>query len=381
MSPMAQSFEVRSASPDRVARALQGAIAEVGRPAGALVFASGAFVHRLEALAETLGDLRAGVPIVVVGAAGVLSERGEIEDRSAATGIVWRGGTLETAPVVAGSPEELGEAVVNLLADRTRSTDPTVLFFVSPDGFGPQTLAPLRQARGTPHVFGAGTTGHPGSVALDADGGMTFGPVAVVLRRIAPPIIRTAHSCRLLGPLRPVTRASGSLVLEIDGRPALDVLTEIGSSLPERPLLLTVLAEEERLSHDVAGRPAMVIRGVQGVDPTRRGLVISDEVYEGMRMTFGVRDRGAARDDLEALTREIERDIAGAAPRFGLYMNCAGRGTSLYGSADVDTKILTGRFPGVPIAGMQSSFEIAPHAGRPTLQLYTGVFGLFTAPS
>jgi hypothetical protein len=30
---------------------------------------------------------------------------------------------------------------------------------------------------------------------------------------------------------------------------------------------------------------------------------------------------------------------------------------------------------------MMSSFEIAPHAGKPALQLYTGVLALFTAPS
>jgi hypothetical protein len=35
----------------------------------------------------------------------------------------------------------------------------------------------------------------------------------------------------------------------------------------------------------------------------------------------------------------------------------------------------------LPFAGMASSFEIAPHFGRPTMQLYTGVFALFTSPS
>jgi hypothetical protein len=30
---------------------------------------------------------------------------------------------------------------------------------------------------------------------------------------------------------------------------------------------------------------------------------------------------------------------------------------------------------------MASSFEIAPHLGKPALQLYTGVVALFTSPS
>jgi small ligand-binding sensory domain FIST len=64
-----------------------------------------------------------------------------------------------------------------------------------------------------------------------------------------------------------------------------------------------------------------------------------------------------------------------------LYINCAGRGSSLYGQYDVDTRILRARFGDLPFAGIQSSFEIAPYCGRPALQLYTGVVAVFTTPS
>jgi small ligand-binding sensory domain FIST len=117
------------------------------------------------------------------------------------------------------------------------------------------------------------------------------------------------------------------------------------------------------------------------VDPDRRALVVSGEIREGMRIAFVVRDPRAAREDFEAMTRELERDIAGALPRFGVLIDCAGRGSSLYGSEDVDVKILKSRFPGMPFAGLSSSFEIAPHFGKPTMQLYNGVVALFTSPS
>ncbi|MEY2936514.1 MAG: hypothetical protein RL033_7263, partial [Pseudomonadota bacterium] len=93
---------------------------------------------------------------------------------------------------------------------------------------------------------------------------------------------------------------------------------------------------------------------------------------------FGVRDAQAARDDLERLTRELRRDIAGAAPLSALYVNCSGRGRSLYGRPNVDTRILRERFGDIPVAGMQSSFEIAPHGDSPSFQLYTGVVALFS---
>ena len=77
----------------------------------------------------------------------------------------------------------------------------------------------------------------------------------------------------------------------------------------------------------------------------------------------------------------LERDIAGAQPLFGVYVSCAGRGTALYGSADVDVRIVRARFPDTPFVGLHSAFEIAPCAGRPAVQLYTGVMAVFCAPS
>jgi small ligand-binding sensory domain FIST len=128
-------------------------------------------------------------------------------------------------------------------------------------------------------------------------------------------------------------------------------------------------------------RPEVLIRAVQGVDPVRRGLMVSDEVRPGMRIAFAVRDAKAAREDLTSAVRDLLREANGAAPRFGIYLNCAGRGSSLYGQRDVDLKILKARLGEMPLAGMQSSFEVSEVGGKPALQLYTGVLGLFTAPS
>jgi small ligand-binding sensory domain FIST len=100
-----------------------------------------------------------------------------------------------------------------------------------------------------------------------------------------------------------------------------------------------------------------------------------------MRMAFAVRDASAARADFEMRIREVAREAAGAAPRFGINLNCAGRGLSLYKNPDTDLRMLKARFGEIPWLGMFSSFEIAPHGGEPALQLYTGVVGLFTSPS
>jgi small ligand-binding sensory domain FIST len=381
MGSVATSWETKTSSPERVASAFAQALGQVRNPAGALVFASGALAGDLESVARAIAGHGTQVPLTVVAAGGVLTERGEIEDQSAAAGVVWAGGRSEIVEIVPGDDDDVSESLARVLGDRTGKTSPTVLLFLQPDGFGPSTLEPLRDLRGTPHVFGAGTVGEPGAVGLDATGRVVSGSVAMILRGVSAPVVRTAHSCRLLGPLRPVTECRGALLVAIDGEPALDVLAAHGESLADRPLLLLVLADEPDLRSGETGRPALVVRGIQGVDPDRRAIVVSDELREGMRVAFAVRDGRAAREDFEAMTRELEREIAGAAPRFGVYLNCAGRGSGLYGAHDIDAKILRARFPGLPFAGMASSFEIAPHFGRPTMQLYTGVFALFTSPS
>lgn len=382
MPSAAATAMLQAQSPARVARAVGELLGGVRRPAGALVFCSGAISSALADVAKEAAAVAAGTPMLVVSGAGVLTERGEIERQSAASVIVWSGGQSEVLACEASGADELGESLARQLGDRLGRRAPASLVFVGADGFGPGALEPLAEVRGAQHVFGAGCVGQPGLLAIDAEGQVRDGgAVAMVLHGMAPPLIRASHACRLLVPLGRITGTRGSMVVEIDGRPALDLLSEVGAELSDQPLVFAVLAEDEAGARQVGGRAELVVRGVQGVDPVRRGLMVSDEVREGMRMAFAVRDAGAARADLEAVTRELSRETAGAAPRFALYIDCAGRGASLYGSFDVDTRILRRRFGEVPMAGMHSAFEIAPFGGKPTLQLYTGVLALFTAPS
>ncbi|HEU4581605.1 MAG TPA: FIST C-terminal domain-containing protein [Polyangiaceae bacterium] len=378
MARRAQSFEVRSSNPERVLAGFLAAFEEVPRCSAGIVFLCGALLERHEALARLLAAKGLGVPLLLVGGTGVLSERGEIEGAAAATGLVWSGGSAAIGIIDSNNDDDgLSEGLQGFLADAGERA--TCVLFVPPGGFTPRAIQRLgRCAIGT-RVFGGGAVGAPGVIAVGADGEVVTGrAVAMSFRGLGQARIRTTHSCRLLGPLRPITKARGSLVLELGSEPALDVLTQFGHNLKGQPLVFTVLAQSASNHDSPDGRPEILVRGVQGIDPHARGLIVSDEVREGMFMTFGIRDGQAARDDLERLTRELRRDIAGAAPLSALYVNCGGRGRSLYGRSNVDTRILRERFGEIPVAGMQSSFEIAPYGDSPSFQLYTGVVALFS---
>jgi len=348
----------------------------VDRPQGALVFVSGDLGTRLQDLGKRLVDTGPSVPTLVVAGHGVLSERGELEGQTAVSGVVWSGGEAETLAI--DCPEtDVGAALAEALRARS-SPNRSAFVFSRPRGFGPHTVEPLAGLQ-----FGAfaggGTTGDdrvlswmPGREPRVTDAG------AMVMSGLTPAAVRASPACRLLLPLAPITATRGPMVLELGGQRALEVLSVAAQGLPGQPLVFVALAPPSTGDEE---SPALLLRGIQGVDPIRQGVLVSDEVRPGMRMAFAVRDAAAARADLEGTSLRLARENAGAAPRFGIYVSCAGRGSSLYGSDDVDVRILKSRFPELPIAGMHSSFEIAPHAGAPALQLYTGVLALFSSPS
>ncbi|HWO08492.1 MAG TPA: FIST C-terminal domain-containing protein [Polyangiaceae bacterium] len=378
MSRRAQSFEVRSNSPERVVAAFAAAYTDIRRPAAGIVFTSGALLERQESIGRLLSSRRFGIPVLLVGGSGVSSERGELEAESAATGLVWSGGSADIGVIDAGSRDEgLCEGLERFVAGAGGRS--AIALFVPPGGFTPRAIQLLGTRRFGVPIFGGGAVGQPGVLAVGAGGEIVTGrAVALAVHDLGVPRVRTAHSCRLLGPLQPITRVRGSMVLEVGGRPALDVLSLAGAALSGQPLVFTVLADAGAAA---AERPELLVRGVQGIDPSARGLVISDEAREGMLMAFGVRDGRAAEADFEHLTRSLARDMGGSLPLCALYVNCGGRGHHLYGRANVDTRILRERFGELPIAGVQSAFEIAPYGQAQSFQLYTGVVALFTALS
>ena len=77
MRATATSQLVRGESPARLVSTLREAASALpSRPAGGLVVTAGGMAAKIEALAEALGRAELGFPLLVVPAAGVLTERG-----------------------------------------------------------------------------------------------------------------------------------------------------------------------------------------------------------------------------------------------------------------------------------------------------------------
>ena len=378
MRATATSLLVRGESPARLVSSLREAAASLGRPAGGLVLVAGGMTTKLEALASALGRAELGFPVLVASGSGVITERGEVEGESATAALLWVGGAAD-AWVVDATESDLCLALSRELTARNPAgRAETALVFVRPNGVQPHTIEALHGLKAA-RLLGAGTLADSHVYAVASSGAVSRGAGgALTLRGLPRPILASSPACKLLMPLREISEVRGPMVLSIEGEPALEVLSTVGHALVDQPLVFVALATERGLD---SVRPPLLLRAVQGVDPSRHGLIVSEEVRVGMRMAFAVRDASAARADFEMRIREIARESAGAAPRFGVCLNCAGRGVSLYKNPDTDLRMLKARFGEIPWVGLFSSFEIAPHGGEPALQLYTGVVGLFTAPS
>jgi small ligand-binding sensory domain FIST len=378
MRATATSLLVRGESPARLVSSLRDAAAALGRPAGGLVLVAGGMASKLEATAAALGRAELGFPVLVASGSGVLTERGEVEGESAAAAMLWVGGAAD-AWVVDATESDLCLALSRELSARNPSgRAETALVFVRPNGVQPHSIEALHGLKAA-RVLGAGTLADSDVYALASSGAVTRGAGgALTIRGMPRPILASSPACKLLMPLREISEVRGPMVLSIEGEPALEVLSTVAHALVDQPLVFVALATERGVD---SMRPPLLLRAVQGVDPSRHGLIVSEEVRVGMRMAFAVRDASAARADFEMRIRELAREAAGAAPRFGVCLNCAGRGVSLYKNPDTDLRMLKARFGEIPWVGLFSSFEIAPHGEEPALQLYTGVVALFTAPS
>ncbi|MDI1477481.1 FIST C-terminal domain-containing protein [Polyangium sp. y55x31] len=343
---------------------------------------TGPLVPHLHTLATRVAAAWKGVPTVLVPGAGVLHERAELEGIPAASGLLWNGG--QVTPFALGdtddAPRALGESIGQALGARPS----TALVFHRTEGFDTSLLEGIAAAAPSACVFGAGAVG-AGGVVITADGEERVArAVGMSIKGLASPIVAASPACRLVSELAPIDEVNAGLVLRLGGRGALDELSRGAPGAPNpgasSPLVFAALAEPDDITDD--GRPRFVIRPVRGIDPSRRGVMIGPDARPGMLMAFAVRDAQTAKADLETMARVVSKNALGAAPRFAIYLSCAGRGQALHGVPDAEVRILRQRFGDLPIAGMHAAFEISPREGRPSrLELYTSVLALFRSPS
>ncbi len=185
-----------------------------------------------------------------------------------------------------------------------------------------------------------------------------------------------SQGCSPIGPAHVATTAQKNVVMEIDGRPALDVFKEeIGEMLARN---LERCANFIYAALPVGGSDTgdYLVRNLMGIDPNKGWIAIGDQIESGEGIMFTKRDRTTAKDDLvqmlQRLKKRIARPIQG-----GLYFSCLSRGHNLFGEAGVELEIVRDVIGDVPLAGFFANGEISHRR----LYGHTGVLALFLEPA
>ena len=218
----------------------------------------------------------------------------------------------------------------------------------------------------------------PGRHLLYMDGAVSlFGAVGLAISGVR---VRSAVSqgCRPIGRRFVITRAASNKVLTLSGRPALQVLQETVSGLPDadrelaqRNLLIGRVAHE---AQDDFGRGDFVVRNLLGVVPEEEAVIVADKVRVGQTVQLQLRDGGSASRDFADV---LSAARAEAQPAAALVFSCAGRGSGLFGEGDHDVRAVGRHLGDVPLAGFFCNGEIGQVGGRNFLHGFTASLALF----
>jgi len=349
----------------------------------AIVFAG--IKHDDDEYAGVLSAVRRTLPgaaVIGCSATGVLTGAEEVENANAVAVQVLGGAPplptplflpgVRTDPRVAGA--KLGQRAREILGGDIDGAAVAVL--VDPAELdAADFVAGIADSAPELLITGAGASGgEQGCRVFWEESAHADSAVALVLPKELHPSLGMTQGCQALGDPLTITAADGNLILEIEGRPAVEALDRTLSD-PRHPGLRQMTAHllagiGERGS---GGRSNYVVRPFAVADGNTAALAVAEPVRAGQTICFTLRDAIGARDDMKAMLDEQAEARGSATPKFGFYFNCAGRGSALYGQPGLDPELIRRRFGTLSLAGIESSFEIAPTFGRPRIHMFTGV--------
>jgi small ligand-binding sensory domain FIST len=203
------------------------------------------------------------------------------------------------------------------------------------------------------------------------------GGVGVVLDGAAPIRVVVSQGFRPVGQPMTVTASEGSTIHGLAGRPALERLREVVSSLDAEDQALAVRGLHVGIARDdgVEGVSAAdyVIRGILGVDPTSGSISIGDDVAVGAVIRLQLRDADSADEDLRGVLELVQ----GTSPAAGAYVvTCNGRGNAMFTSSNHDAQLVRERLGTDAVGGFFAAGEIGPVGGGNHLHGFTAVIML-----
>jgi small ligand-binding sensory domain FIST len=353
----------------------------------ALVFATTGHGPGYSLLLHTIKDIARATHVVGCSASGVLTSDGEIERMPGVAVLVGRSDAFTASrlfiPQLRGRGYETGKEIAAYVEPRL-GTDNLLTIF--PDTYNFNASAFFHGlAEGVPSLTTVG-----GGASEDGSVGETFqlcgdtvsnnAVSGLLLSGNFQATVSNAQACQPIGSVHTVTKAQQNLLLELDGRPAFEVFAEV----VHQPLIddlrraatfvFVGLPVDPERQHVARGE--YVVRNIIGFDPAQGIVAIADEIHQGQKMIFTLRNDNGSREDLKQTLEAQAQAWEGSTPGFGLYFNCLGRGAGLYGFPDLDVSYIKQHFGDIPLIGFFTGCEIAPIRQHAALHQYSGILVL-----
>jgi small ligand-binding sensory domain FIST len=214
---------------------------------------------------------------------------------------------------------------------------------------------------------------HQGKVVdQGAVGVLLHGPIG--LRSIV------SQGCRPIGQHMIITKAEENIIHELGGRPPLQQLKELWTTLtPEEQGLFQQGLHLGRVISEYRGdfqRGDFLVRNVLGLDRTTGAMAITDRVRVGQTVQFHVRDAQTADEDLHALL-QLDVHAHEKRPAAALLFSCNGRGTRLFTQPHHDAQAIRQEVGSIPVAGYFAQGELGPVGGQNFIHGFTASVALF----
>ena len=188
--------------------------------------------------------------------------------------------------------------------------------------------------------------------------------------------VATAHTqgCSPIGSVHQITASEANILIELDGRPALEVFKEdIGEILARdlRKVSGYIFAAIPVSGSDTGD---YLVRNLTGIDPDQGLVAIGANIEQGDTIMFCRRDHDSAVKDMRRMLNDLKKRTANSPIKGGLYYSCCARGPSQFGVNSEELGIIKEELGEFPLVGFFANGEISNNR----LYGYTGVLTLFT---
>jgi hypothetical protein len=343
--------------------------------------------HDAETVLATLKDaLGEAVQVLGCSSQGIVAQ-GVVDEGAYSVGVMGFGGSdlraaSSVAREIANDTKKKGEELADALLNKLGAA-PKVAFLL----YDPlcradvETLLEGFAARLSCPVVGGGASQPWGPMVRTYQYWnqevLGHGAIALALGGPLAAEVGVCHGTSPTGIEMTLTRAEGNKLLEIDGRPALDIWKEVTG------------AEDDQITHQdytaswAVGvkptgldntAPQYVIRAAFGLDLTTGAVIVQAAIPQGTRIMFHHRTVPAVTRGTIDMGNALAARLGGRRPWAALGFECLARTQAFLGQAATLKENLALQSvvaPTTPWLGLQAMGEVAPLSGKPAFHNYT----------